>query len=75
MVDDVVVSDSSIDAEVRKNFSSQSTARLNKRIERGEYFRAVISFPAIAWRAVMYCSSWPVQARSSRQAQHLHSAS
>lgn len=46
MVDDVVVSDSSIDAEVRKNLSSQFTAQLNKRIERGEYFREVISFPA-----------------------------
>lgn len=46
MVDDVVVSDSSINAEVRKNLSSQFTAQLNKRIERGEYFREVISFPA-----------------------------
>ncbi|MBD9424805.1 hypothetical protein IB232_05680 [Pseudomonas sp. PDM15] len=46
MVDSVVVSDSSIDAEVRKNLGSQFTAQLNKRIERGEYFREVISFPA-----------------------------
>ncbi|MDG9925276.1 MULTISPECIES: hypothetical protein [unclassified Pseudomonas] len=46
MVDEVVVSDSSIDAEVRKNLGSQFTAQLNKRIERGEYFREVISFPA-----------------------------
>ncbi|WP_068825351.1 hypothetical protein [Pseudomonas sp. BMS12] len=46
MVDDVVVSDSSINAEVRKNLGSQFTAQLNKRIERGEYFREVISFPA-----------------------------
>lgn len=46
MVDDVVVSDSSINAEVRKNLGSQFTAQLNKRLERGEYFREVISFPA-----------------------------
>jgi hypothetical protein len=46
MVDEVMVSDSSIDAEVRKNLGSQFTAQLNKRIERGEYFREVISFPA-----------------------------
>jgi len=46
MVDQVVVSDSSIDAEVRKNLGSQFTAQLNRRIERGEYFREVISFPA-----------------------------
>lgn len=46
MVDDVVVSDNSINAEVRKNLGSQFTAQLNKRLERGEYFREVISFPA-----------------------------
>lgn len=46
MIDNVVVSDSSINAEVRKNLSSQFTAQLNKRLERGEYFREVISFPA-----------------------------
>ncbi|WP_043309354.1 hypothetical protein [Pseudomonas sp. ML96] len=46
MIDDVLVSDSSLDAEVRKNLSSQFTSQLNQRIEHGEYFREVISFPA-----------------------------
>jgi hypothetical protein len=46
MVDEVVVSDGSINAEVRKNLGSQFTAQLNKRLESGEYFREVISFPA-----------------------------
>jgi hypothetical protein len=46
MIDDVVISDSSIDADLRKNLSSQFTDQLSKRVERGEYFTQVISFPA-----------------------------
>lgn len=46
MIDGVVVSDASINAEVRKNLGNQFTSQLNKRMERGEYFREVISFPA-----------------------------
>src|SRR5690606_15707210 len=46
LVDKVVVSDTSISEAVRGNLSSQFTEQLNKRMERGEYFREVISFPA-----------------------------
>lgn len=46
MVDAVVVSDASINAAVRNNLSTQFTTQLNRRLERGEYFREVISFPA-----------------------------
>lgn len=46
MIDDVVISDSSINANLRKNLSSQFTDQLSKRVERGEYFKQVISFPA-----------------------------
>ncbi len=46
MLDDVVISDSSIAADLRKNLSSQFTDQLSKRVEHGEYFEQVISFPA-----------------------------
>lgn len=46
LVDKVVVSDTSISEAVRGNLSTQFTEQLNKRMERGEYFREVISFPA-----------------------------
>lgn len=46
MVDEVVVSDSSIRADVQKNLGTQFTAQLQTRMQRGEYFREVISFPA-----------------------------
>lgn len=46
MIDDVVISDSSIEANLRKKLSSQFTDQLSKRVERGEYFKQVISFPA-----------------------------
>lgn len=46
MIDDVVISDSSIEANLRNKLSSQFTDQLSKRVERGEYFKQVISFPA-----------------------------
>lgn len=46
MVDEVVVSDASIRADVQKNLGTQFTAQLQTRMQRGEYFREVISFPA-----------------------------
>jgi hypothetical protein len=46
MVDDVQISDSKINENLRKTLSSQFTEQLSNRIERGEYFAKVISFPA-----------------------------
>lgn len=46
MVDDVLISDNTVSDDLRKNLSSQFTVQLNNRIERGEYFAKVISFPA-----------------------------
>lgn len=46
MIEDVVISDSTLKENLRKNLSTQFTEQLAKRVERGEYFQRVISFPA-----------------------------
>ncbi|MFP6849174.1 MAG: hypothetical protein VCA57_10750 [Pseudomonas sp.] len=46
MVDDVQITDNKVNENLRKTLSSQFTEQLNNRIERGEYFTNVISFPA-----------------------------
>ncbi len=45
MIDDVVISDTSVDAELRKTLSTQFTAQMSRRVEHGEYFQQIISFP------------------------------
>lgn len=46
MVDDVVITDTKVQEALRKTLSAQFTAQLARRVERGEYFQEVISFPA-----------------------------
>lgn len=46
MVEDVVITDSKVKDALRKTLSAQFTEQLARRVERGEYFQEVISFPA-----------------------------
>jgi len=46
MIDDVQITDNKLNDNLRKTLSSQFTEQLSNRIERGEYFAKVISFPA-----------------------------
>lgn len=46
MIDDVVITDPKVREALRKTLSAQFTAQLARRVERGEYFQEVISFPA-----------------------------
>lgn len=46
MVEDTQISDSTVNENLRKTLSSQFTEQLSNRIERGDYFAKVISFPA-----------------------------
>lgn len=46
MIDDVVITDPKVREALRKTLSAQFTAQLARRVERGEYFEEVISFPA-----------------------------
>lgn len=46
MVEDVVITDSKVNDARRKTLSAQFTEQLARRVERGEYFEEVISFPA-----------------------------
>ncbi|UCJ16049.1 hypothetical protein K5Q02_19880 [Pseudomonas sp. MM211] len=46
MIDDVVITDSKVKDALRKTLSAQFTEQLARRVERGEYFEEVISFPA-----------------------------
>lgn len=46
MIDDVVITDTKVREALRKTLSAQFTAQLARRVERGEYFQEVISFPA-----------------------------
>ncbi|MFI8479528.1 hypothetical protein ACIGCM_03060 [Pseudomonas sp. NPDC078700] len=46
MIDDVVISDMQINNDLRITLSRQFTEQLSNRIEQGEYFKQVLSFPA-----------------------------
>lgn len=46
MLKDVTVSDQRLNDTLRRNIGNQLTAQLAQHIERGEYFKHVISFPA-----------------------------
>ncbi|MCU1715778.1 hypothetical protein [Pseudomonas sp. 5P_3.1_Bac2] len=46
MVADVQISDSSLEQGFKRNLSHQLTDQLHERLERGEYFTQVLSFPA-----------------------------
>lgn len=46
MIDDVVISDMQINNDLRVTLSHQFTEQLSNRIEQGEYFKQVLSFPA-----------------------------
>lgn len=46
MVEDVVITDAKVRDALRKTLSAQFTEQLSRRVERGEYFEEVISFPA-----------------------------
>ncbi|TBU88323.1 hypothetical protein [Phytopseudomonas dryadis] len=46
MIEDVAITDGKIDEALRKTLSAQFTQQLIRRVERGEYFEELISFPA-----------------------------
>lgn len=46
MIKDVKVTDQRIDEKTRRNIGNQLTAQISQHIEKGEYFKQVISFPA-----------------------------
>ncbi len=46
MIKDVKVTDTRIDENTRRNIGNQLTAQISQHIEKGEYFKRVISFPA-----------------------------
>ncbi|WP_339510474.1 hypothetical protein [Pseudomonas sp. RL_15y_Pfl2_60] len=46
MISDVVISDTQINNDLRVTLSHQFTEQLARRIEQGEYFKQVLSFPA-----------------------------
>ena len=46
MIKDVKVTDQRLDEQTRRNIGNQLTAQISQHVEKGEYFRRVISFPA-----------------------------
>lgn len=46
MIDDVRVSDATIDEDVKRTISNQLTGQISQHVERGEYFQRLIAFPA-----------------------------
>ncbi|MFT0621883.1 hypothetical protein ACMHYQ_04380 [Ectopseudomonas guguanensis] len=46
MIKEVRVTDQRLDEQTRRNIGNQLTAQLSQHVEKGEYFKRVISFPA-----------------------------